>query len=306
MARYNKQTVRGYGKYPLFNFLSTWAKRHQLVLFFGLANTVSWAIWAPLVIQHPLPTSNLSYLHLAGDAGPMVSALVLTAVVTGKVGTREIVRRMVKWDFGIMWYLFAILGPLVLFVVSTFIASAFGEPLDLNSLGRTAEFPDAPLAFYYLGTLLFYGWGEEVGWRGFALPRLQRNRNTLVATFILSIFWALWHLPLFWSVPGYIGLNFLEIIMWYSRILAGSVVVTWLYNSTRGSILIAALFHASVSVAFKSPQGETTMIILHILLAIWALISVIIGGTADISRAGKYTISSSGRSSLQDIKGCDS
>ncbi|MEO8685917.1 MAG: CPBP family intramembrane glutamic endopeptidase, partial [Devosia sp.] len=114
------------------------------------------------------------------------------------------------------------------------------------------EFP----AFSALGFLIYnivtFGIGEEAGWRGFALPRLQARFSALTATAILFVIWACWHLPLFAYRPGYLGMDIGGIAGWLVSLATGAILLTALFNASRGSILAVALFHASIDVAFTS------------------------------------------------------
>jgi membrane protease YdiL (CAAX protease family) len=90
-----------------------------------------------------------------------------------------------------------------------------------------------------------YGIGEETGWRGFLLPRLQGNRSALSATARLTLIWAGWHLPAFFFREGYVGLGAAGVVGFLFGLAAGAVVLTALYNASNGSILVAALWHGS-------------------------------------------------------------
>jgi membrane protease YdiL (CAAX protease family) len=88
-----------------------------------------------------------------------------------------------------------------------------------------------------------YGIGEETGWRGFALPRLQRERTAIHATHLLAIGWGLWHLPTFFENASFTGMGALELIGWSAGLWMGAIFLTWLYNSSRGSLLVVVLWH---------------------------------------------------------------
>lgn len=105
-------------------------------------------------------------------------------------------------------------------------------------------------------TFVFFGYREEVGWRGFALPRLQRGRSALRASMILAGLWGVWHLPLFWFSAGLSSVPPIGIVGWAASIITGSVVCTWFFNSSRGSIAVLAIFHASLDVFINSPTGQ--------------------------------------------------
>jgi membrane protease YdiL (CAAX protease family) len=99
---------------------------------------------------------------------------------------------------------------------------------------------------------LTFGLGEETGWRGFALPRLQQNRSARSATLILGVLWALWHLPQFFYS---FDLSLLGVVTFAISILCGALLLTWLYNSTGGSVLITTLWHGAFNTAVAGAQG---------------------------------------------------
>jgi len=269
---------------------SGFLKRHSLIVFFVLANAISWAIWALLVAsaQGLLDRSFSRYLHLLGGIGPMLAAIIVTGITDRSAGIRELFGRMFRWRVGITWLLIGLFGPVAVFLLSAAIGRVFwGTWLDWSQFGRTEEFPHLPLLVYWIANMLFYGWGEETGWRGYALPRLQKGRSALSATLILSVFWALWHLPLFWfqmemDIGGAIG--------WYFSILTGSILLTWLYNSTGGGILVVALFHGALDIVINTPSPGDLAFVMGVLITVWGILVLLVAGPTNLSRSEKHAV----------------
>jgi len=120
--------------------------------------------------------------------------------------------------------------------------------------------------------LLTYGLGEETGWRGFALPRLQRTRSAASATFILAILWAFWHLPAFFYRDTFIEMGLLGFPMFLVSIIFATLAFTWLYNSTGGSLLLVILFHAFFNwLSVCEAGGQFVAILMSLPVILWAL-----------------------------------
>ncbi len=270
-----------------------WLKRYPLVTFFVLAYAISWAIWTPLIAaaQGWLARPAWPYLHLLGGIGPMLAALIVTWMTTGKAGVGELWRRMVDWRVGLNWHAFAWFSPVVLFgVAAVIVRIIWGAWPDFSRFGQTEEFPQLPLLVYWAASILFYGWGEETGWRGFALPRLQKSRSALSATVILSLGWALWHLPLFWFVDGFMKMGLGGALGWYFSILLSSVLFTWLYNSTQGSILIVAVFHSTADIVFSTPSPGDLATVIGVLMTLLGIIVLLVFKPATLVRTGKHIL----------------
>ena len=159
--------------------MSAVIKRHPLIAFFALAFALTWA---------PTPVG----VFMA--AGPLLAAVVITAVVDGRRGLRELWSRMIRWRVGWQWYAAALLVPLALALGTGGLNVALGAP---GSVIGNLSISEAALLFA-LGLVVpvFAPIGEEPGWRGFALPRLLVGRSPLGATLILAPLVALWHVPL--------------------------------------------------------------------------------------------------------------
>lgn len=191
-----------------------------------------------------------SYLFAALDAllGPTLASFTVTGITTGKAGVRQLLRRYVLWRVGLRWYLLVLLGlPLIqLACASIFLGIA---PL-------TAFIHEWPLYFTtFLPNVLIITFAvqiwEEGGWSGYAVPNLQKRFGALRAALILGALWGLFHLPVF-LVPGQIfdqkvGLITI-IVQLVITMIAGvllRIIMNWVFNNTKGSILIAILFHSS-------------------------------------------------------------
>ena len=227
----------------------------SVLVFTGLAYAVSWAIWLPQVAtaQGWVDGSAWVYFHLLGGIGPMVAGVLLTWRLSGTDGLRRLVRRclMVRdWR----WNLVGLLGPVALFFGSVLVVRVVdGSWPDLARFGGTEEFTTLGIGWYWLGNLVLYGFGEEVGWRGFLLPRLQARMSALAATLIVAVIWTAWHLPLFTFVDGYMAMDLAGFGGLFFSFLTGAVIMTWLFNASGGNLLALALFHASLDITINTP-----------------------------------------------------
>jgi membrane protease YdiL (CAAX protease family) len=164
--------------------MKAFLKQHRLPVFFVLAFALSWYPWVLALMQSRTSGPNPLGLLLAG--------IILTAVVAGRSGLREFFGRMVRGRVGVRWYAIALGMPVAICLIAAGIAfsSLPHSAISAISLQKIRELPER-----FLFILLFIGLGEESGWRGFALPELQRKRSPLFASLILAPVWAIWHLP---------------------------------------------------------------------------------------------------------------
>jgi membrane protease YdiL (CAAX protease family) len=250
----------------------------QLVVFFCLAYGLSWIIWLPLYGPklgiHGLPV--LPYHHGLGGFGPMLAAFATTWLFSRKAGVRRLLQQCLQlkpWAY----LLVALLSPFVLVTLALLLNYWMaGTPIEWHKLGRTTEFPEFGFMGFLLYNLLCFGFGEETGWRGFALPRLQARTTALTATLLLTALWALWHWPLFLYRPRYVGMDALGIAGFVLSMFTGAVLFTWLYNSTRGSIFICALFHATVDVAFTNDGADAAVMnYTGFLITLWGIATIL-------------------------------
>jgi membrane protease YdiL (CAAX protease family) len=176
----------------------------------------------------------------------------MTGATEGRVGIRRFLRRLVLWRLGLRWYLFALIGVPVVMALGTVIVPKGMAALLALGPGYVPTYLIWFLIIAIIGGPLL----EEPGWRGFALPRLQLLHGSLMGTVILGLLWALWHLPEF-LVPAWAkssgGSGFLDILKFVVIAIAFAIVITWVFNNTRGSVLMAILVHASID-TFTMPM----------------------------------------------------
>ena len=256
--------------------------RLPLLCYFALAYGISWLIWAPLWLPalgvHGLPV--LPFHHALGALGPIAAAFIVSAVEAGRAGPCDLLRRMGLWRGQLAWVLTALLGPYALLLLGLLAAAVFeGDAPVLANLGRSSEFPQFSALEFLAYNIVSFGFGEEVGWRGFALPRLQHLHPAWLATLWLTLGWAIWHAPLFLYRPGFMGMGVAGVIGWLFSLLTGAVLLTWLYNESRGSLLVVALFHAGVDVAFTSDASSPIVInSAGALITLWGIAVVLVVG----------------------------
>ncbi len=219
--------------------------RHPLTWYFVIAYAFSWLIEVPIAlaaqgILPPLSTPAIAVGIVIATFGPTVGALVMTGVTEGRTGVARLLRRYVQWRVGVGWYLFVLAGIPVIVLLGTIVVPGAWESFDPIVGTLLVAYPLAFLLTFLLGGPL----GEEPGWRGFALPRLQERNGPLRASVILGLLWAFWHFPLFWSgvwTPPTLS----NMVMFTLMITALTIIMTWVFNHVDGSLLIMMLMHAS-------------------------------------------------------------
>jgi membrane protease YdiL (CAAX protease family) len=208
--------------------------------FFLLTFVLTWAAWLAVDLAAPSQRAFAGGpVFLLGVFAPGLVALALTALTEGRTGVVRLLARIGKWEVGGRWYLIAI-G----YMAATKLLAALIHRI---VVGAWPMFGDTPLLLM-AGAILVSTWaqaGEEVGWRGYALPRLATHLGLGGASVVLGVIWALWHLPLFFMQGS--GSDGQSFPIYLLHVSALSVAMAWLYWKTQGSLLLVMLMHASVN-----------------------------------------------------------
>jgi membrane protease YdiL (CAAX protease family) len=218
--------------------------------FFALTYALSWLIWIPLTLSHfgigpfQIPESTSSAVRLLGVLMPAASALLLTGLAGGRAALRGLLGRLLIWRVNWRWWAAAALVQPVMLVLTGLAYNLLGGQPPILAAPQTSIAALLINVFFLLIATL----GEEIGWRGLALPALQQRHSARMSSVILGVFWAAWHIP-FWLLldtfdqygPGYLGLNFLFV-------LPLTFYITWFYNHGRSSLLLVAASHVAFNI----------------------------------------------------------
>lgn len=214
-----------------------WIQKHQLLAFFTLSYLIIFGVMFSYIYFNPdQPLQPWSLVWFFAIFSPSISALIVTGVIGGIPEIRRLLTGFTRWQVGWRWYFWAaflILGPLAI----TLIYKALGNPGAGVKPGETM----ASMAGIILFNLFSGPIAEELGWRGFALPRLQAKYNALVSSLMLGVIWTCWHIPLFFTT-GATQMS-IPFPIYLVLVLTITVYLTWLYNNTHGSLIITVLAH---------------------------------------------------------------
>ena len=219
----------------------TFLKRHALPIGVILMYVCTWPILLSgagvLRIRFP------SFMYLLPGWGFVFASVLMTGLVLGPRGVGTLLRRYLIWRVGWKWYAALLIIPSVdlagiyLHAALTHTSPDFGSARLVRLFGASPNLWIFAVATFVMDAIAN---GEEIGWRGYALPRLQSRYHALYSALVVGLIWSLWHIPLWihsWNPTAY---------AWYSvGVLAKSLFITWIYNSTGGSLLVATLCHAT-------------------------------------------------------------
>jgi len=239
-----------------------WIRRHPLIAFFALAYALSWWPWLWTALDPQNAPSTIL------PPGPLLAALIVLALTGGWAAIRGFLKRIVQWNVGLRWYALVLALPAAITLGAVAINLQLGATMAVQFSGWI------DLATRFLFVLVFIGLGEEPAWRGFALPRLMDGRSALVASLILGVLHIVWHLPL-------LGVEYdaSNVLPWAIAVLAFSILVTWIYLHTNGSLLLPMLFHSSVNtsaVLFRWFSGDDLVVLWWLFAALWAIAAGIV------------------------------
>jgi len=267
----------------------TFLKRHSLVLGIALMFLLTWPIDLANAGILPFKVPFILYLFLGWGFG--VASVIMTGLTLGKAGVISLLKRYLQWRVGWRWYLAPLLLAPGLIVGGVYINAALtGVSPDFSNImahqifGKSAYLPLFILPFLLTDLIAN---GEEIGWRGYVLPRLQAKYSALTSTLILGVIWGFWHLPKYLS-----HWNTVSFALFMVHTMAAAVLYTWLYNGTKGSLLLTALFHAAsnttgvfMPMASTVSSADMGAYIAYILLEVTAaFIVVVMNRPAPLSR----------------------
>lgn len=211
----------------------------ELLQFFLIAFGWSWLLNLPQILfEYELINLSPTIGTILGNLsifGPAISAFFLTWKKSGDLGMKELFKRGWKLDSKKTWLIPTLLLSPIIGLLTVGILNLLGEPISWEAA--------LPLMMIVpIGLIIFImAYAEEYGWRGYALDRLQKKYNPFAASLILGLLWGLWHLPLHFidGTTQYV----IPISEYIAQTILLTIIYTWLHNGTKGSLLIASLFH---------------------------------------------------------------
>ncbi len=272
---------------------ANFVQRYPLPAFFLLAFGLTWifmiadALGSHEVLPFRLPLP----LMIVMGYMPTLAAVIVTGRTKGKTGVRALLGKLLIARVGLRWYAVAIFGLTMIYIGTIALYNAMGFAPALSYLSEKTPPFSSPLDLIPRIILLFLIVGiingEELAWRGFALPRLQAKYSALTSSLILGVIWSLFHLPLFFTLTGSSQADWS-----FSSFLLSTVSITifytWIYNNTRGSVWLAYLFHAAANtwtqVFSIDHANQTVNWILTGVMMLVATVVVLATGAENLSR----------------------
>ncbi len=267
--------------------------RTSLVIFFLLAYGITWGLSViatkgllPFTIPPLLMNASAVLLHY----GPTIAAIIMAAIGGGGGGIFSLLGKMGRWRVGLRWYLFIFFFPLLVRLAAVGIDVLLGGKLPsfFSAEGVPGGNPALLIPVVFLAVFFQAGLAEEIGWRGYGLPGLQQRFSALTASLILGVIWALWHFH-----PINFAILWPRAFWYFFNILPFTVLLTWVYNNTHESLLLAVLFHTASNVSdwivptlpvVANASGIRPFIIQGVLVWITAIVVVAIYGPKHLSR----------------------
>jgi len=181
-----------------------------------------------------------------GLYGPTISGIVTALIFDGLIGVLNLFKKVFICKIPLKNYLYIVLLPIIFVLIGIGFYKIFIGDIGSFDMAAFLSIPTVLWAGLYAGPL-----GEEIGWRGFLLPELQKKHTNLKSAIIIGVIWFIWHIPLWWAPFGTLvsgeSISFLPVIAYFIMLICLSIIITWLVINSKGSVLVAILFHLSVN-----------------------------------------------------------
>lgn len=257
-------------------------RRHALIVFFVLAYLLPWLVWGTTIAQGRGWLAFHLPQPLAFWIGLPLATYLAAALTGGMPAIRDLLSRLIRWQVHPLWYLVALMLSGLLALIAIGVHRALGGSHTVGIVLSGRDLLPALLFQTFMWLLT-----EETAWRGFALPRLQARYSALTASLILGLLWGLWHTPLVF-IPGSFQSQ-VPFVGFVLSAIATSILATWLFNHTHGSVLIAAIFHGATdaTIAYTNVMTGDLRLFWIVIAVQWlaAAAVVITEGSAYLARA---------------------
>jgi membrane protease YdiL (CAAX protease family) len=265
-------------------------KGHPVLSYFALVFAISWGggliVVGPGAFLGTKETSGMLFLLvvLVALAGPSVAGILLTGLVDGRAGLSEFRSRLLKWRVGVRWYAVALLTAPLLYV-AVLLALSLISPKFLPGIFTTSDKASLLLIGIVVG--LVVGFFEELGWTGFAIPRMRQRYGILSTGLILGLLWGVWHYPLFSAsgTPSVALALAIVLVRLFTWLPAYRVLMVWVYDRT-GSLLVAMLMHASLSASMFILAPLVTGVAIVTSVLVWAAVLWVVVGAVALAQGG--------------------
>ena len=259
--------------------IHSWMKNNPVAGFFVLTFLIAWSLWLPLGLLAPEQVM----LTLPGAWAPTIAAVILVQLSDGFAGVKKFLKKVLHWRVGLRWYLVVLFGIAAIAYIAIGVGMLFGIPAPEIRLpgGLPREALIGFLPIFFLVNIFVGGpLAEDIGWRGYLLPKLREHMNALNASLIIGIIWAVWHLPFFifseWNAAvGYVP------FLWFTMLTTSwSLLFAWVYVNTN-SILMPVLFHAAINTTLGTlgvlgqNNGNLVPLLINILLT-WITVGIVV------------------------------
>jgi membrane protease YdiL (CAAX protease family) len=257
-------------------------KKHKLTAYLITTFLFTWTFWIIAFTSNNL-SLNGSF-RIIGSFFPSIMSIIFTSYYYGTNGIKKLLRNLTIWKVNPLIYAFIFLYTAASLYVPSFICSILGLNYKIQIANHISSFKlTSPITtvICFIAIMIFGGpLGEELGWRGFVLPKLKKKFNPVISSIILGFIWTFWHAPMFYfRISGY-NVSF---IVYLLETIWLTTIFTWLYNNTKGSLLIIILYHSFdnfvMSICFNNFMDSLntyTVIfwILRLIVLLWIIYSM--------------------------------
>jgi len=263
----------------MFISIRNWLKQNPIPAFFVLTFLIAWSIWLPLGFFVPQQV----LLTLPGAWAPTLSALILISLSDGRDGVRQFLQRVFRWRVELRWYFVVLFSIAIIAYLSIGFGLLFGVPTPQISLPDGLPQGALPVALPLLLLINMFVGGplaEDIGWRGYILPKMRERMSALTAGLIIGIVWAIWHLPYFIFPEWNAAVGNIPFLWFMLLTTSWSVLLAWVYVNT-ASILMPVLYHAAINTTLGTlgvlgqDEKALTLIILNTAFT-WVAVSIVV------------------------------
>ena len=250
--------------------------RKKIITFVGLAYGISWLIWLPQTLNHNFGLGwNVSpWNHIMGGLGPFFSALITTFLFEKWAGVKQYFKEKLFTFPSGKWLGIGIGMPIVFFLIPFLFLGLFkGDWVHFQEIGINSKVPLTNTLAIWLVWCLFYGLGEEGGWRGFLFPEFCKTYQARISTLYTALIWAPWHFPVFLYDKDFQSMGVIGVMGWVIGLIFGSLLLGWLVKQSRWSLWAVILWHGTFNLFTTSEQIDPLypglMSALVIVVSLW-------------------------------------